>query len=331
MKNMRQSINEFLDEVKEAFPEWLKDKKKEVKDILSELEEHIWDKAEELSDTGNPTEESVRMAIAHLGSPKSIAKEYKRRGTPHVYITKELWPLYKKVLIILFSILVVINVITLIVNLVIGNFGDALNFGGYFLGYFAIFTIVTIIFVVLSMEGYFPEDFKSEKELKKEAKAIEKAKKEGIPTSKITGKPLKPLVKPVEKIIGGIFSFIIGILFIIQPIPGLFSLFDPEFRILLIIFGILIIIDGGMTLIRGVIGNQYFLVHQILEVFTIVLKVAAIPVLVILLNRPEIFPIPYLPSWGDSALINIGISPEYYIIYRTIVAIVIAVLATKNL
>jgi uncharacterized membrane protein len=245
-----------------------------------------------------------------------------------VYITKELWPLYKKVLVILFSILVAINVVTMIFNLLTGNISDALNFAGYIMGYMAVFTIVTIIFVVLSMEGYLPEDFKSEKELKKEAKELEKAKKEGIPVSKITGKPLKPLVSPAEKIIGGIFSLIIGILFIAQPIPGLFSLFHPEFRILLIIFGILIIIDGGMTLIRGIIGNQYFTVHQVLEVFTIGLKVAGIPVLVILLNRPEIFPIPYLPSWGDT-LINIGISPEYYLLYRTIVAVVIAIVAVS--
>ncbi|TFF89455.1 MAG: hypothetical protein EU548_07465 [Promethearchaeota archaeon] len=323
---MRRLIDEYLNEVKEALPEWLKEKKKEVKDILTELEEHIWDKAEELSDTGRPTGISIQKAIDQLGSPKTIAREYKRRGTPYVYITKELWPLYKKILMIVFSILVVINLVTLIINLVTGNLEEALNFGGYLLGYFAVFSIVTIIFVVLSMEGYLPEDFKSESELKKEAKALEKAKKEGALISKVTGKPLKPFINPAEKIIGGIFSLIIGVLFIAQPIPGLFTLFHIEFRMLLIYFGILIIIDAGLTLIRGILRNQYYTAHQVLEGLTIGLKIIGLPILVILLNNPEIFPILY---WTGSVLVEIGVSQEYYIFYRTAVAILIALLVAS--
>jgi hypothetical protein len=104
-KIMEKTIKEYLKEVKAKLPDWLKEKK-EHKDILAELEEHIWSKAEELSETGNPTESSVKSAISHMGTPESIAKEYKRRGTPKVYITEEMWPLYTKVLLIVFSVIV---------------------------------------------------------------------------------------------------------------------------------------------------------------------------------------------------------------------------------
>ncbi len=96
-KNMNDMVKDYLKNIKEKLPEWLKEKKDEFKDVLNEIEEHIWYKAEGLSDSGAPTETSVRLALTHMGTPESIAKEYKRRGTPKVYITEELWPLYTRV------------------------------------------------------------------------------------------------------------------------------------------------------------------------------------------------------------------------------------------
>ena len=94
-KVMQKTVKEYLKSVKEKLPDWMKSDRKELQDVLDELEEHIWEKAEELSGYGEPTEDSVRMALAHMGSPVSIAKEYKHRGTPKVYITAEMFPLYK--------------------------------------------------------------------------------------------------------------------------------------------------------------------------------------------------------------------------------------------
>ena len=166
-KEMNNMVNEYLKEVKNKLPEWLKDKK-EHKEILAELEDHIWSKAEELSKTGEATLVSVEMAIAHMGTPQSIAKEYKRRGTPKVYITEELWPSYKKVISGVFSLIIIISVIVQIVNLVFGNFNTIWNgIMGIQIGLLIAFAVITIIFVALSMEGYFPEDFMSKKELKK--------------------------------------------------------------------------------------------------------------------------------------------------------------------
>ena len=101
--NIKNLVKDFLRNVKAKLPDWLKEKK-EHKEILAELEEHIWNKAEELSETGQPTLNTVQVAIDHMGTPENIAKEYKRRGTPKFYITEEMWPLYKKVLLIVFLV-----------------------------------------------------------------------------------------------------------------------------------------------------------------------------------------------------------------------------------
>ncbi|MHA2270172.1 MAG: HAAS signaling domain-containing protein, partial [Promethearchaeota archaeon] len=141
----KEIIKEYLKEVKNKLPEWLKEKK-EDKEILAELEDHIWSKAEELSQTGQPTLDSVRMAIDHMGTPESIAKEYKRRGTPKVYITEELWPYYKKVISGVFSLIIIISVIVWIVNMIFGNF-DTFWDGvmGVQIGLLIAFAVITII------------------------------------------------------------------------------------------------------------------------------------------------------------------------------------------
>ncbi len=44
---MNYSVREYIKEVEKNLPEWLKDKK-EHKEILADLEEHIWSKATEV-------------------------------------------------------------------------------------------------------------------------------------------------------------------------------------------------------------------------------------------------------------------------------------------
>ncbi|MHA1404824.1 MAG: HAAS signaling domain-containing protein [Candidatus Helarchaeota archaeon] len=166
-------INQFLEKIKNKLPEWLKEKKDEVQDILDELQEHVYDKATELSSSGEPTYESVREAIAQMGSPSSIAREYKRRGTPMLYISKELFPIYYVALEALFIIVIAINAIVAITSVtstfVLSLLGmaqtiDILNniltaAGGTLLGGTVVFTTLTILFIWMSMEGYLPEDF----------------------------------------------------------------------------------------------------------------------------------------------------------------------------
>jgi len=332
-KEMKHLIKEFLKEIKSKLPDWLK-YKKEDKEILAELEEHIWIKAEELSETGQPTLETVQMAISHMGSPQSIAKEYKRRGIPKVYITQEMWPLYLKVLGIVFAIVIGITLISQILDFIFGNVDFWQLFGNIFqgiqIGCLSTFAIITIIFVVLSMEGYFPEDFKSKKIREKEKQQIELAREQGIPISEIKERPVKPYIKPIGVIIGGLIAIIIGIFFIVQPIPAITSLINLKFLIYLKFAGLFMLVEGILDLSRGLIGNRQFFTHQILHGITIGVKLASISVVILMMMRPEIFPILIVNEPGDN-IINIGIAPEYYAIFRGIAGLIIALIVLTTI
>jgi hypothetical protein len=327
-KEMQNIINEYLKEVKRKLPDWLKDKK-EHKGILADLEDHIWQKAEELSG-GQPTEDSVRMAITHMGTPKTIAKEYKRRGTPKVYITEEMWPLYIKVLIVVFIVIIAINIVSQIINIIFENV-DIKEFAGSLItgiqaGLLGAFVIITIIFVVLSMEGYFPEDFTSKRHKKEELRQQKIAQERGLAYETKKGKPLKPFIKPVGEIIGGIILIGIGLFLLIQPIPGLNNLIDSEFLLIVRIGSIFPITEGSLDLTRGLIGNRQVFTHQIIHIVTIIVKLSSISIVVLMMMRPEIFPIIAKDEITDEFQ-NIGIAPEYYGLFRSIASLVIVGIA----
>lgn len=329
-ENIEEIIEEYLKKVKEKMPEWLKEDKDEVKDILGELEDHLRSKAKDLSDIERPTVKSLRLAIAHMGSPSSIAREYKQRGTPYIYISKELWPLYKKILLIVFPILIGITTFSFIFNLLTGNFKDAFNFIGYYTAFSSAFLVISVIFVVLSMEGYFPEDFTSKSERERREKELQKAEEMGLPKSPKTGKQLKPFVKPLEKLVGGAFGMVFAIILIVQPVPGLFTLMSVEFRVYLILFGVLFLIDAVTSFVRGGLGNRYPLVHQIIQGSTIILKLIAFPMFLMLANNPEIVPIIY---WDETGLMLVQIPTEFissYTISMILLGIVILVSITAN-
>lgn len=319
-------LDDYLKRVKEKLPEWLKEDKDEVKDILAELEDHLRHKARDLSDIDQPTVKSTRLAIAHMGSPNRIAREYKRRGTPYVYISKELWPMYKKILWIVFPILAAITTFSLLFNLLTGNIEDALNFIGYYTAFSSAFLIISVIFVVLSMEGYFPENFISKAERERREKQTQKAKEIGLPMSPKTGEPMKPFVKPIEKVVGGAFGMVFAMILIIQPVPGFFSLMAPEFRLYLFLFGILFLIDAITSFIRGALGNRYVLVHQGINGITIVLKLIVFPMFITLAFSAEIIPIIF---WDETGLILMEIPPEFIEFYKiSMIALSFVILAS---
>ena len=322
-------IKDYLKEIKKALPEWLKDKK-EHKEILLELEEHIWSKAEELSETGKPTQRSVQIAITHMGTPESIAKEYKRRGTPKVYITEELWPYYLKVLVFVFAVVIGISVISQIIEFIFGSqdlgkfFGNMIQ--GIQSGCGVSFIIITIIFVALSMEGYFPEDFKSKKVREKE----EAARERQISTSAGKIRPAKPYIKPAGEIIGGFIGIIIGVIFIVQPIPVIISLLDSEFLLFLQFAGLFMVAESTLDLFRGLIGNRQMIAHQVLHSITIIVKIMSISVVILMMNRPDIFPI-FLVENPSAGLVNIGIAPEFYNIFRVIASVIIVIIVLSTI
>jgi len=307
--NIDGMVKDYLKKIKEKLPEWLKEDKEELKDVLSEIEEHIWDKAEELSENGDPTETSIQLALSNMGTPESIAKEFKRRGVPKVYITEDLWPLYTRVLGILSAVVIMVNVVVMIINIVTGSF--QLDLVGILFWLAGIFTIVTLIFVGLSMEGYLPEDFKTEEERKREKKELSIAEKNGWPISPNTGKPLKSFIQPTGMIVGGIIQMAIGLIFLIQPETDFTHLIEPEFLTLLRIFGVFIISEGCLNLIRGVIGNQLVTKHQIIISIKIFLSIMTISLLVVLVEKPELVPfVPFekhLISWFFAFIVFLAI------------------------
>ncbi len=155
-------IDLFIKKVEEKLPGYLGDNSQERKEILAEMEEHIWDKAEELAKDSDPTMDEIREAIAGMGSPDRIAKEFKKRGTPKVYIYEEWWEWYLKVLGIVMLCIGGFAAISVLFSIgrktffeILGAFIEVLWTGGLF-G----LIIVTVIFVALSMHGYLPQDLK---------------------------------------------------------------------------------------------------------------------------------------------------------------------------
>ena len=186
------------------------------------------------------------------------------------------------------------------------------------------FVIITVIFVALSMEGYLPEDFKSKKEIQKEKRELEIAKERGLPISPKTGKPFKPIVKPAEKIVGGVITIVFGIILLTLPFPGIEDLINPAFLLIIRVMGVYIVVDGGIDVIRGILGNQVIIGQQITLVLKVGLAIAWIPLLIIILNSPEIIPI--ISYNGNSNIwYSIQIPIEYHEAFRNIIAVIIAI------
>ena len=192
------------------------------------------------------------------------------------------------------------------------------------------FAIITIIFVALSMEGYFPEDFKSKKILEKDRQHHEAARERQISTSAIKIKPAKPYIKPAGEIIGGFIGIIIGVIFIVQPIPVIISLMDSEFLLFLQFAGLFMVAESTLDLFRGLIGNRQMIAHQVLHSITIIVKIMSISVVILMMNRPEIFPILVMEN-PDAGLVNIGIAPEFYNIFRVIASVLIVVIVLSTI
>ena len=102
-------------------------------------------------------------------------------------------------------------------------------------------------------------------------------------------------------------------------------MFNGEFLLFLRFFGTLIIVEATVNIMRGVMGNQQPGSHQALHVLKIVISLAWIPLLVMIRDRPEIFPI-FSTPW-----VNIGIPPEFYDLYKIIVSFIIVIVALATL
>lgn len=278
--NQTQIVKEFLKEVKNKLPGWLKDNKKELKEVLSELESHIWEKAEEFAGGTAPQIHNVQQAIQEMGNPRAIAAEYKKRGTPKIWISRELFPAYLKTIGIVAGILVMFTTITFIVEAITA---------GFTWGLFSIFIleeiwasmiggiiIVTIIFVALSMEGYLPEDFKKSRgkyQLKHlSTKSADKIDKVEQKRQQKRPKQVKPPLRRGELLAGGIIGILIGVAMIAE-VWNYFPYVEQiggELSTWIRIAGIFTLIGGSINLIQSMTDlTNYFAQRVLMSLNTI--------------------------------------------------------------
>jgi hypothetical protein len=129
-----------------------------------------------------------------------------------------------------------------------------------------------------------------------------------------------------ELIFGAIGGLVFGLFIILQPFADIPGLFVPEFLNWLKIFGLLIVISGLFNLIQLAIGVRNYTGQQVMLVIGGLYGLAFIPVFLLLLNNPEIFPIS-LFSGGIISEIPLDTNDIAYIIYFwVIIGIIIAIL-----
>ena len=87
-------IDNFIIQVKRKLPEWLKWKEDEVNNILEDLKQQIFNEAVFIANGYEPSPTDIQQALIQIGPPENIAKIYKKRGTPRLYITEELLDFY---------------------------------------------------------------------------------------------------------------------------------------------------------------------------------------------------------------------------------------------
>ena len=152
-----------------------------------------------------------------------------------------------------------------------------------------------------------------------EAKALRKAK-----LAKAKAKRALKKKEPVnlgELIFGAVAGIIFGLILILQPFSVL-GLFNIDFLEWLTIFGLLVFVNGLLCLIRLAVGVSNHTGQQILLVITTIYNISYIPLLLFLLQHPEIFPIDVFSGGIITAIPN-DITDIKFIIYFWVIILII--------
>jgi len=160
-------INKYLCQIKKGLPLFIRLRKNEVNDILDEIEEHIWEKVIESAGDKEPTEIDIQIAISQIGEPEDIANKFASKSTPHIYISEEIYPLYRtywKVIFWSFFLWLAVYLIPLEVphdprNSFLYQISEFFLFEYIFIVLIisvSSFVFVGVIFCYLSITGYIP-------------------------------------------------------------------------------------------------------------------------------------------------------------------------------
>jgi len=382
-------VKNYINQVKQKLPEWLKWKEEELKSVLDDLEAQLYGEARAISGGEELTDADIKEAVGRMGTPESIAKLYKRRGTPKFYLTQELFDFYLRTLFFFFGVIIFINIIVGVFQFFFTVWWEVLGgmFSGIWIGCLIVAIVITIVFVYFSMEGFLPEDFgiipkrlaiifpisfteKSMEETRaytkqhieearmlgreklaaakarveeklaeskvvkeerraearlfrkkklSEAKALRKEKLEDAKQKRLFKK-----TQPVtigELIFGTSAGIIFGLFLIIQPF-SVTGLMLPAFLDWLKLLGFLIFVSGLFDLIRLVIGVSNYTGQQVFLIIGAIYNLSYIPVFLLLLNQPEIFPI-LLFSGGSIPIIPSDPLNITYIVYFWVIIVII--------
>ena len=373
-------VKNYITQVKQKLPEWLKWKEEELKNILNDLEQQLYNEARAISGGESVTDADVQEAIMRMGTPESIAKLYKRRGTPRFYITQELIEFYLRSLFFFFGVVFFVNVLGAVFQIFFKVWWEVLGgmLNGIWIGSLISAVVITIVFVYFSMEGFLPEDFGiipkrlailfpfnfNEEQLEEskiytkqkiqEAKVLREEKmaeakqrvkekiieikaieKEKLATAKVLRKQKVEEAKlkreigktqPVtigELIFGTLAGIIFGLILMAQPFAGLMQ---QAFLDWLKMMGFLIFVSGLFSLVRLVIGVSHYTGQQVFLVIGAIYNLAYIPLFVLLINQPEIFPIS-LFSGGNILAIPADPTNIIFIVYFwVIIAIILGIM-----
>ncbi|KKL67694.1 hypothetical protein LCGC14_2132430 [marine sediment metagenome] len=371
-------VKNYINQVKQKLPEWLKWKEEELKDILDDLEAQLYSEARVISGEEELTDADIKEAIGRMGTPESIAKLYKKRGTPKFYLTQELFGFYLRTLFFFFAVIIFINIITAVFKFFFMVWWEVLGgmISGIWIGCLVATIVITIVFVYFSMEGFLPEDFgiipqrlaiifpftfngdymvetrtytkqhiEKARMLGKEKLVSAKARVEGrlaesralreerraeaklYRKQKLEEAKQKRLFKKtqpvtISELIFGIFAgLIFGLFLIIHPFSGT-GIMLPAFLDWLKLFGFLILVGALFDLIRLVIGVNNYTGQQVFLIIGALYSISYIPVFLLLLNQPEIFPIS-LFSGGNIPIIPYDPSNITYIVYFWVIIVII--------
>jgi len=371
-------VKNYIAQVKQKLPEWLKWKEEELKNILYDLEQQLYNEARAISGGESLTDADIQEAIMRMGPPESIAKLYKRRGTPRFYITQELIEFYLRSLFFFFGVVFFVNILGAVFQFFFKNWWEVLGgmLTGIWIGCLISAVVITIVFVYFSMEGFLPEDFGiipkrlailfpfnfNEEQLEEskiytkqkiqEAKILREEKmvtakhrvkekliemkaieKEKLATAKVLRKQKLEEAKlkreigktqPVtigELIFGTLAGIIFGLILMIQPF-AVTGLMQQAFLDWLKMMGFLIFVSGLFSLVRLVIGVSNYTGQQVFLVIGAIYNLAYIPLFVLLLNQPEIFPIS-LFSGGNITAIPADPTNIIFIVYFWVIIAII--------
>jgi len=323
-------VKNYIAQVKKKLPEWFRDNKAELQDTLDEIENHVWDKACEIAGSDNPSVRNVELAIESIGNPSEIAKDYKKRGTPAIFITKELLPLYYKSSLLIFGVLLALEMVGLLFQIGIIAAWDFVTqfFGGMFITAISVLFFTSLIFVILSREGYLPENLgvkpkidksKSQTQTSVEYNEIESG------TATALKKPFE--VKKGSKLFEGLFLLFFGFFFLFQPLLPQFDyiifnqLFNSEISLWFRLIGVLSIYEGVLNLNRATLAKNNLNGHLIIMILIVIDIIPSLWLLIWLDGNTALIPtlaeifteVPELIALENLNIFNLEINIQFFI------------------